>query len=175
MTESSPSYPSLILEFDLNRFPIFDVELIPEKDPYWHWGTKCLEREKLDSWSSVLSESYLDQKGEMQKTIDKQKLQLNIVGRLEKGAALIHLQWYKRATRKRKTPFSSWRGLRWWKTMGSVYYSPPNFLFTSITVFLFPFMQELSCGLPWLQTLNWNCNLLLIQSKSALFFFFLEK
>ena len=46
-----------------------------------------------------------------------------------------------------------------------VYYSPPNFLFPSIKLFVSLFLakQGLAHGLPWLQTLNYNS--LLISNK----------
>ena len=91
VTESSPSYPpcySYVTSigcqsaFSLQHETLYPGKVLPGTE-----GQKATETLETDSWSVVLSEKDLDQKGEMKK-INKQKPQLNRVGRPE-GRALM--------------------------------------------------------------------------------------
>ena len=70
MSESSPSYTTLLLTCDFNKFPIcacflWYKTLYPEKVPSGIEGQKATETRKLEFWSEISSEKDLDQKGEI--------------------------------------------------------------------------------------------------------------
>lgn len=67
--KSSPSYPTLILKFDLsklsNRHFFSDMRHHNREDPSWHQGTKATKTRKLDSGLAVFLEKGIDKKEEM--------------------------------------------------------------------------------------------------------------